>query len=259
MPHTLPPPAPANTITAMMLREMSTSFGRSPGGYIWAVAEPVAAISLMAYVFSVAFPAPMLGRDFFLFYATGYLPFMLFLDVVNKIGTAVRFSRPLLAYPAVTLMDALIARWVLNVGTHLVVFVLVMTGIEVARDTGAIYAAPAILNALAMAAALAAGIGLLNAWLIARLPVWERFWGMVTRPLFVVSGVFFTYESLPPVLRDIAWYNPLMHITAAMRSGAYPGYDAAFVSAPFVYGVALACGVTGLMLIYTAERDIIHG
>lgn len=259
MPRSLPPPSPVDTISAMMLREMATSFGRSPGGYIWAIVEPVAAISLMAYVFSVAFPAPMLGRDFFLFYATGYLPFMLFLDVVNKVGTGVRFSRPLLTYPSVTVMDALIARWAMNVMTHLIVFIIVMTGTELARDTGAIYAAPAILNALAMAAALAAGIGLLNAWLIPRFPIWERLWGMVTRPLFVVSGVFFTYESLPPFLADIAWYNPLMHITAGMRSGAYPGYDAAFVSAPYVYAVALVCGVTGLMLLHVAQRDIIHG
>ncbi|MDJ0823602.1 MAG: sugar ABC transporter permease, partial [Paracoccaceae bacterium] len=47
-PPTLPPRpayrrrrfATARAVMALMLREMSTSFGRSPGGYLWAILEP---------------------------------------------------------------------------------------------------------------------------------------------------------------------------------------------------------------------------
>ena len=29
------------TISALIMREMQTTYGRSPGGYLWAVLEPV--------------------------------------------------------------------------------------------------------------------------------------------------------------------------------------------------------------------------
>ena len=72
-------------VGALILREMATTHGKSPGGFLWAIAEPVAAIALLSFAFSLIFVAPPLGRDFALFYATGFLPFFLFLDVSQKI------------------------------------------------------------------------------------------------------------------------------------------------------------------------------
>ena len=41
------------TVSALMLREMSTRYGRSPGGYAWALLEPVGAIIVMAIGFGL--------------------------------------------------------------------------------------------------------------------------------------------------------------------------------------------------------------
>ncbi len=253
------PSAPAQAlraITALMLREMATIYGRSPGGYVWAVAEPLAAIALLSLAFSVAFDAPLLGRSFVLFYATGYLPYMMVQDVISKTGQAIRFSRPLFAYPAVTLADALIARWALNTTTHIAVLALVLTGVEALYDTGALYQFDVMAGALAMAAALAFGMGTLNAALIAFIPVWERIWQICTRPLFVISGIFFLMEILPAELRALAWWNPLIHVTGEMRRATYASYDAGFVSAPFVYAVALAAAGLGFLIFRALRWDV---
>ena len=146
---TLPAPSAHRAITALMLREMAATYGRSPGGWIWAVAEPVAAVTLLAFVFQLAFDAPPLGRSFVLFYATGYLPFMLFTDVSGKVANALRFSRPLLGYPAIVPIDALIARFLLNLITQILVVAMVVLGIETVLVTGAIYSGPGLLIALA--------------------------------------------------------------------------------------------------------------
>ena len=37
-------------VFALIIREMSTTYGRSAGGYIWAILEPVGAIALMSLV-----------------------------------------------------------------------------------------------------------------------------------------------------------------------------------------------------------------
>ena len=43
--------ASARAIGALILREMSSSYGRSPGAYVWAILEPVAGIALLSLVF----------------------------------------------------------------------------------------------------------------------------------------------------------------------------------------------------------------
>ncbi len=259
LPQALPPPSARRAVTAMMLREMAGTYARTPGGWVWAVAEPVAAIALLSAVFQLAFDAPPLGHSFILFYATGYLPFMIFTDISVKLANALRFSRPLLAYPAVTGIDALLARLLLNTLTHLLITLTVLGGIEILFETGAQYAPATVLTTLAMTIALAAGAGTFNCYLFMRLPVWERFWQIATRPLFVISGVFFLFEDIPAGWRDVAWFNPLLHITSMMRAGAYPTYSAPYAQPAFVWGVALACLVLGLLTLRFLRRDLTHG
>ena len=59
---------------ALMVREMGTTFGRSWGGYFWAIAEPLGGILLLSLAFGLALRTPPLGSSFMLFYATGYIP-----------------------------------------------------------------------------------------------------------------------------------------------------------------------------------------
>ena len=249
--------ATARTTAALMLREMATSYGRSPGGYIWAILEPVAAIALLSLVFSAAFQSPSLGRSFPLFYAVGFLPFLMFNDLVNKLASALRFSRPLLAYPAVTFMDALLARFVLNLGTHIVVGLIVVGGILVTFETATILRPGPIALAVAMAAVLAFGVGVFNCLMLTAIPVWDRLWQIVSRPLFVVSGIFFILEDVPQPFRDWLWFNPLIHITGEMRRGVYATYEPTWVNPAYVFAIGLVPAVFGLMLLRRHHRELL--
>lgn len=241
-----------------MLREMVTSSGRSPGGYLWALIEPIAAIALLSFAFSMAFRAPSLGVSFALFYATGYLPYMLFHDVANKTATAIRFSRPLLGFGALTLFDLVAARFLLNLLTQLLVSALVLGAIFALFDTRAHLAPLPLATGFAMAAWLAFGLGLLNAYLFLAFPAWERLWQVATRPLFIVSGVLFLYEDLPAKIADLLWYNPLFHVTGAVRHGVYPGYGADYVAPVFVVGLGLGLSCLGLLLLARHGNELIH-
>jgi capsular polysaccharide transport system permease protein len=213
---------------------------------------------LIAFVFSLVLDAPSLGNNFPLFYATGFLPFILFNDIVNKLASAIRFSKPLLAYPSVTYLDALVGRFCLNVLTHALVTIIILAGIETIFSTGAAFQITPILNAFAMAAVLALGVGTLNCFLLSRFPVWDRLWQIVTRPLFIISGIFFVFEDLPRNMGDLAWFNPLLHVTGEMRRGVYANYEASYASAAFVYAIGLSCLALGLMLLNTHQRRILN-
>lgn len=241
-----------------MLREMATTYGRSPGGYVWAVLEPVAGITLLTLVFSVAFRAPALGSSFPQFYATGMVPFLLFSGLTAKLAQSLNFSKPLLAYPAVTWLDALLARFVLNLMTELLVGYIVFSGIQILFDTRVIPDYTVIFQAYLMVATLALGIGTLNCFLVSRFTVYQQIWSIAMRPMFLLSGIFFLLGSIPQPYRDWLWWNPLIHVVGLMRRGFYPSYDAAYVSQFYVYGLSLTCLTLGLVLLRRFHRELLH-
>lgn len=250
-------PTLMRAVGALMLREMSTTHGRVPGGYLWAVAEPLCGIALLSVIFAVAFHAPALGTSFPLFYASGLLPFLAFSDITGKLAQALNFSRPLFAYPAVGVIDALLARFLLAMLTQMAVASLLITGILFLSETRATPDIAILAQAVALLAVLSFGIGTLNCLLIGLMPVWHRVWSILMRPMFLVSGIFFTFETVPLPWRDLLWWNPLIHIVGLVRRGLYPGYDAAYVSPPYLLalglGVSLLAGI-GLM---RWHRDIL--
>jgi len=241
------------TILALILREMSTTYGKSPGGYVWAILEPVGGIAMMSVAFGLVFRAPALGTNFPIFYATGYLPFMMYMQVSQRTADSIKFSKPLLRYPSVTFVDALFARFILNTLVHLMVFYVVIIGILMVFETHTILHVPSIVRALIMAAGLGFAVGCMNCFMFSMFPVWRQVWTIVNRPMFIISAIFFTFETLPKAYQGPLWYNPLIHIVGEMRRGFYPTYDAVYVSYSFVAVVILgliAFGIGFLSLYY---------
>jgi len=248
----------ARTVAALMLREVATTYGRSVGGYVWVVLEPVLGVALLTVLFSMGLRSPGLGTNFPIFYATGFLPFAMFNDLANKTASAIRYSRPFLAYPSVTFIDALIARAVLNVLTHAAVFAIVTGGIFLAFQLpGPVDLAP-VFEALLLLALLGCGVGVLNCYLMTAFPIWERIWQILTRPLFLVSGIFFLYDLMPARAQELLWYNPLIHCIGLMRRGFYPTYEAVYVSQAYVLAIASACLLLGLALLERNHRKLLE-
>ena len=164
---------------ALILREMSTSYGRSPGGWIWAVVQPVGAIAMMSLAFSMAIRTPSLGFSFPLFYASGLLPYMLFNDLSNKLGQALRYSRALMSYPAVTIIDALAARLLFNALIHAVIFLLVISGCLILFDARAAPEPLLIAEAFGLALVLAGRTGEITPDPIWSLSLHSRSWSGV--------------------------------------------------------------------------------
>lgn len=245
-------------IGALILREMSTSYGRSPGGYLWAVLQPLGGIALLVIIFSAGFRSPPLGSNFAIFYATGFLPFIFFSELAAKLGQALNYSRQFLAYPRITFMDAIIARFLLNALTQLLVGYILLFGILTLYETRTTLELDRIAMAYAMVGALSFGIGVMNCFLMSLMPVWQQIWSILTRPLMIVSGIFFLYEGIPEPYRAYLWYNPLMHITGELRGAFYVSYEAAYVEPSYVFGISLGLTVFGLLFLRRYHKDIIY-
>ena len=254
----LPRFASLRTIAALLLREMSTTYGRSPGGYAWAVLEPALALGLMVLVFSIGFREPPLGRDFAIFFASGYLPFAMFSASSIRVAQALNFNRQLLSFPRVTFLDAVLARFLLCVMTQAMVAVLILGAILALFDTRTELDLPDLLAAFALAAGLGLGVGLLNCLLISRHQLWHTVWSVLTRPLVLLSGVVFLHDGVPQPWRGWLEWNPLVHVTGLARRGLYHGYEAQYASPAYVAGLAMICALFGLLFLSRWHRDLLE-
>jgi capsular polysaccharide transport system permease protein len=254
----IPSMTPMRAILALILREMGSTYGDSPGGYIWAVIQPVGMIVILSFGFSLLVKAPSLGTSFILFYATGFLTYDIYNQMMSKVGGALKYSKSMLAYPRVTWLDAILARFILNVVTLLTVICIVISAILLFINTRTIISIQPILIGLTLCALLGAGIGMVNCMLAGLFPIWDTIWKILSRPMFIASGVIFIYEDMPPLVQDILWWNPILHGTGIVRTGFYPTYYASYVSLEYSFGVALTLVATGLLFLRSYHEKVLN-
>lgn len=254
----LPRFASIRTIYALILREMITSYVRTPGGYLWALLEPALSLLVMIAIFSVGFRNPPLGTNFAIFFASGLLPYTMFMSVNNKVSQAINHSRSLLQYPRVTFMDAILARLILTVLTDLTVACIIFTAILSTADTRTILDLPHLILSFVMAISLGLGVGMLNAVLISRHQIYNTIWSVLTRPLMLISGVIFLHTMLPrPYSAWLEW-NPLIHVTGEARSAFYYSYHADYISPVYVFSISLITGTVGLLFLRRYYLDLLE-
>jgi len=244
------------TVAALILREMSSTYGRTPGGYIWTILEPALGVALLSVVFSLALRNPQLGSNFPIYYATGLMPFYMYQTVSTNVAQSINYSRALLAYPRVTFADAILARLILAVITQLLVSALVLGGIVMIFETRTVFEVPQMLLAYSMAICLGAGVGVTNCFLMAVFPVWQSAWSILTRPLILISGVFFLLDTVPSPYREWLFWNPIAHVISATRGAFYHSYDAVYVSPVYVFTISGVAAFMGMMFLRRYNRDI---
>lgn len=243
---------------AMILREMTTRYGRSAGGYIWAVLEPVASVALFSIIFSQLTRDPALGRSFPLFFATGVVTFIFYRDIADSVSGAFAFNKPLFTYPHITILDAVLARFTLQFLTQVFVAVIVFGGVFAIEGIRPQVDLVPILIAFAIAGGLGLAVGTLNCTLFAFFPTWQRVFNVFNRPLFIVSGIFFTPEMLPPDIRYVLLFNPLVHIIGLTRRGFYSTYGADYISWPLIICAPLIILVVGLILLRRHQGQMLE-
>ena len=238
----------AEVVHALVLRETRTRFGAHQLGYVWALAEPILSILTFFVLFRVLKRGAPEGMDLFSFVATGLVPYTLFSSSANRVAEAINGNQALLYYPQVRPLDLVIARSVLEAATHGAVF-LVLLGVhalwiqELEIDNILL-----TLLGFILAGALGTSLGVVFCFLGQLSNAVERARGPMMRPLFWISGIFFTAASLPDQVRDVMLWNPVLHITELVRDGWFVSYSSDHLQVAYVCMWILALGTAGLLL-----------
>lgn len=254
----MPSFTPFRSIIALMLREMGSTYGDSPGGYIWAVIQPIGMILILATAFSLLIKTPSLGSNFLLFYATGFLTYDTYNQLMKAVFDALKYSKAMLAYPRVTWIDAILARFFLNSLTLLTIFSIVITGVLIFIETRTVISILPIILGLSICMMTGLAVGMVNCLLAGLFPIWKVIWRILSRPLFLASGVIFIYEDMPSVVQNILWWNPILHATGLVRTGFYPTYYASYVSLIYCFGTAMFLIALSLLMLWSKHEKILN-
>jgi capsular polysaccharide transport system permease protein len=245
-------------VGAMLAREMITRFGNKPGGYIWALLDPIAHIGFMTLIFSAIARSPALGTSFPLFFATGFIAFQFYRAIETYVSASTKSNRALLSYPNVAPIDSIVARYFLQLGTTTAVAMVVLSFIIYTMRTPPNIHWPPIVEAAFAASILGLGSALANDVLFSKYPIYEKIFTVVTRPLYLVSGVFFLPDGVPHPFREILLYNPLIHVVMLFRQGFYPEYRAPEMDLGYLY-TWVAVVFSGGMIIFRSNSASLRG
>jgi len=233
-------------VGALILREIRTRYGHSQFGFLWALSEPIAHIAVLSVIFISVGRTPPIGNSMIPFFATGILPFLLFRNLANRVSSAIESNQSLLTYPIVKEMDTLVARAVLELATSLLVILIVYSvlfGYGIGPFPARLTATAGAIFSLAL---FGFGVGIINSVIMQMLPSWKNVYSLLTRPLFFVSGVFFTIDTLPGKIRDVLLWNPILHGVEWMRYGYYVNFRGDSFDPSYILAWGLGATIFGL-------------
>ncbi|MBA2544166.1 MAG: ABC transporter permease [Deltaproteobacteria bacterium] len=242
---------------ALVLRETRTRFGRNRLGYLWALIEPIVITFTFYGVLVLAGRGhPPAGMSLFAFIATGVLPYTLFSNTIMRVADAINSNKALLYYPQVRPIELVISRAALEAATFIAVFVLMMSAEALISQRLELEDPLLVIGGLLAASALGTGLGLVFCALGQVSTLADRVRGPLMRPLFWISGIFFTVGSLPDNAREAVLWNPMMHVTELVRAGWFPGHDANYFDLGYVLWWIGGLTLVGLILERWVRRRI---
>ena len=214
-------------VFGIFIRELENRFGRYTLGYLWAPLEPFIYVVVMSVVRGAFTSAPMAGLPVAVFFASGVLPYILFRIVPITSLSCVDSNLGLFNYQRVKPADVFVARFILENLIIISVSLLIFPLLYVLGQEFEINNPLRFFGVYALFLMFIAGLGLMFTVLG---PLWveaKKVMPLLFRPLFFISGIFFSLSSIPSSFRFAFTWNPVLHALELLRDSAFVGYDLA--------------------------------
>ncbi len=244
-------------VFSLFLREMKTRFGARKFGYFWAIAEPAAIIVVFWVMFGLSVRKALPGVDYPMFLMTGMLPFQLFSSTVRRSMNAFESNQGLFNYRQVKPIDTLIARAILESLVYAVVFtIFVIAGKAMGFDAD-IDNFVGLTAILLLLLCFSFGCGLLCAVIGSFYETFTKVVGIIMRPLFFCSGIFFAVAIVPEKFRGVLLMNPVLHFLELTRTYYFASFETQGGSHWYVMYWTIAVTLPALWLYGRLQHRII--
>ena len=244
-------------VTALMIRELTTRFGRENIGFLWIMVEPLLFGGLVSVVWSVMKGPEEHGVGIVAFVITGYLPLTLFRHAVSRSVSVFQVNSSLMYHRQIHILDFIFVRVLIEMIGTLMAFLFVGLGLmyfdlfPVPADLG-LFVAGFLLYSL-----FTLSICLVIAPASEMSTALEKFVPVSTYIMIPFSGTFTMVSWLTPAARDALLWSPPVNAMEMMRAGVFGDeihayYDA---SVPLVGSMVLI--MMGLFMCRMVRRHLV--
>jgi len=199
----------------------------------------------------------MPGLDFPVFLATSFLAFFMWKNIVSKSMTAFSANIALFSYKQVKPIDTIITRFLVELlvsimATLVFLFIGLYFGFDVHVKNFNM-----VILAVAWLALFGFAIGLLTAVIGTFYETFTKIVNVIMTPLLFISALMYTVDSLPPVLREIILYNPIVHFIEMIHGNYFTTLDTQYVSYEYMFYWTFIPLYLGLYFYIRAEKKLI--
>lgn len=244
-------------IKALMLRELTTRFGRENIGFLWIMVEPLLFAVLVGLVWRGMKGPFEFGVDIIVFVVSGYIPLVLFRSSFSRSLNAFTANGGLLYHRQITILDLLLVRFFLELVGHMMAYLFV----ALVLGAMGIFPWPHDLAFLLLGWCYYALFTFAVCTVLAPLSetneVLEKLAPVTTYLMVPFSGAFFLVSGLSEKVRDIVLYSPPVHAMEMMRYGIFgPSVDPQF-NLTYTVAFSLPCMLLGLVMCRRVRKGLV--
>lgn len=245
-----------DVIFALFVREIRVGFN-DKFGLSWALINPLLFIFVLSFGRSFIAGSDTHTLPTFHFMAIGILYIQSFLNILQATAASINKNKALYAFRQVQPISAVIAAAIFEFLVKFFVLVLLLIvmfifKMELFLDNGLMFIACFVLLVV-----LGFSLGL--AFGIAELYITEirKVRELMTRPMFFISGTFFSLQDIPPEYWYLLNWNPVLHAIELSRYATLTTYGDAGVSLSFLFIVVFTILFLSLSYYYAFWKQAI--
>lgn len=244
-------------IKALMLRELTTRFGRENIGFLWIMVEPLL-FALLVGILWRAMKGPLeYGVDIVAFVVTGYIPLVFFRSTVTRAVSSFTANGSLMYHRQIKVLDLILVRFLIEMIGHTMAYFVIAVALGVLN----IFPWPHDIGMLILGwlyySMFTFALALVVAPLSEMSEVLEKIVPVSTYLMIPFSGAFYTVGALYPSAAELVLLSPPVHGMEMMRYGVFgssidPHYDYLY---PFT--ICLPCIALGLLLCRVVRKRLV--
>jgi capsular polysaccharide transport system permease protein len=243
-------------IGALMIRELTTRFGRENIGFLWMMVEPLLFAVLVSIMWTVL-RADEHGISVAAFIVTGYIPLTLFRNAVSRSIGLFTANGSLMYHRQIKVLDFIFVRVFIEMIGSMMAYifigiVLYSLGLfPMPYDIGYVIAGWFLycLFTLSVCSILAP--------LSEMSEVLEKLIPVTTYIMIPFSGTFNMVSWLAPKLRGVMYWSPPVNAMEMMRYGIFGDRVTPYFDPLVPLGVSMVCLVVGLALCRRIRRMLV--
>jgi ABC-2 type transport system permease protein/capsular polysaccharide transport system permease protein len=233
----------------MLIREILTRYGRNNIGFLWLFVEPITFILLIAFVWTEIRGKHLSNIPIVAFAISGYASMLMWRHSVSRCIGAVKSNKALLYHRQVTVMDIFTARILLEVLGMTTAFWILTLAFYTIDWVPLPENLLQTMGGWGLIAWFGAALAMLVGGLAEKFEVVSRIWAPISYIMMALSGVAFTVDALPPSIRPIALWNPVINALEYLREGWFGSVVNAHYDIPYVLAANTVLTLVGFSLV----------